>query len=405
MLGSAPLSSVTQLRLAEVLAALSLVTDLANGHPMERALRACLLATGLARAHGLAPAAVADVYHAGLVRFIGCTAYAHEEAWALGGDDIEFRRAFAMVDPRSSGELLAFTFGALARGAGVVRRVGAVARVLTGAERLFTALAHSQCEVGQRLATRLHMRAEVVTALGQLHARWDGGGLPAGLAGTDISLVARVLHMAGVVELVHRRAGHAAACALVKARSGGHFDPELARSFAGCSNELCVAHEGASVWDEVLAAAPIGVATLAADLDDMTRAFADFVDLGTVYTLGHSPAVADLAERAGGLAGLTPAITIDLRRAGLLHDIGHASVPAGVWEKPAPLTTADWDRVRLHPYYTERCCRAHPCSHRSRGWPARTTSETTVRATSDRRPRDRWGYLRRSWRRPIVIKR
>lgn len=349
-----------QLQLTEVLAALSLATDLANGHAMERALRATLLATGLARAHGLAPAVVADVYLAGLIRFIGCTAHAHEEARAFGGDDIEFRRAFAAVDPRAPGELLAYTFGALARDAGPVRRAGAVARMLTRPERLLTALARSQCEVGQRLATRLRMPAGVVLALGQLHARWDGGGAPAGLGGADISPVARVLHLAGVAELVHRQSGRAAACALVQARSGGQLEPELARSFIAASAALCAALERPSVWDEALAAAPVGLAAPPVDLDEVARAFADFVDLGSAYTPGHSSAVADLAERAGGLAGLSPAVCVDLRRAGLLHDIGHASVPAGVWEQPAALSSADWDRVRLHPYYTERVLSRSP---------------------------------------------
>ncbi|MER3486549.1 MAG: metal-dependent phosphohydrolase, partial [Chloroflexota bacterium] len=42
------------------------------------------------------------------------------------------------------------------------------------------------------------------------------------------------------------------------------------------------------------------------------------------------------------------------RRAALLHDLGRLGVPNGIWEKPGPLTAAEWERVRLHPYLTER---------------------------------------------------
>jgi DNA-binding CsgD family transcriptional regulator len=47
--------------------------------------------------------------------------------------------------------------------------------------------------------------------------------------------------------------------------------------------------------------------------------------------------------------------TVDrLHVAGLLHDVGRAGVSNAVWEKPGPLTGAEWEQVRLHPYYTER---------------------------------------------------
>lgn len=43
-----------------------------------------------------------------------------------------------------------------------------------------------------------------------------------------------------------------------------------------------------------------------------------------------------------------------MRAAALFHDLGRVSVPNGIWEKPGPLTVGEWERVRLHSYYTER---------------------------------------------------
>jgi HD-GYP domain-containing protein (c-di-GMP phosphodiesterase class II) len=40
--------------------------------------------------------------------------------------------------------------------------------------------------------------------------------------------------------------------------------------------------------------------------------------------------------------------------AALLHDLGRTAVGAGVWEKSGPLSTGEWEQVRLHPYHTER---------------------------------------------------
>jgi HD-GYP domain-containing protein (c-di-GMP phosphodiesterase class II) len=37
-----------------------------------------------------------------------------------------------------------------------------------------------------------------------------------------------------------------------------------------------------------------------------------------------------------------------------VHDLGRVAVPVRIWQKPGPLTADEWERVRLHPYYTER---------------------------------------------------
>jgi HD-GYP domain-containing protein (c-di-GMP phosphodiesterase class II) len=37
-----------------------------------------------------------------------------------------------------------------------------------------------------------------------------------------------------------------------------------------------------------------------------------------------------------------------------MHDIGRAAVSSSVWDKAGPLTTTEWEQVRLHPYHTER---------------------------------------------------
>jgi HD-GYP domain-containing protein (c-di-GMP phosphodiesterase class II) len=50
-----------------------------------------------------------------------------------------------------------------------------------------------------------------------------------------------------------------------------------------------------------------------------------------------------------------------VRRAGFLHDLGRTGVPNGIWEKAGPLTEGEWERVRLHPYLTERIL-AHPAA-------------------------------------------
>src|SRR5262245_20546241 len=95
-----PSSSSSALRLAEVMAALSLATDLGMGQPLEFALTSCVLATRMGQSLGMPISDLRDVYYFGLLRFIGCNSDTHGMA-ALLGDELSVRSAFAAVDPGS----------------------------------------------------------------------------------------------------------------------------------------------------------------------------------------------------------------------------------------------------------------------------------------------------------------
>jgi HD-GYP domain-containing protein (c-di-GMP phosphodiesterase class II) len=83
-------------------------------------------------------------------------------------------------------------------------------------------------------------------------------------------------------------------------------------------------------------------------------AIANFIDLKAPYTLGHSRGVAELAACAGTQLGLSAAEVRTLRRAGLVHDFGRLGISNSIWDKPGPLGAGEWERVRMHPYLTER---------------------------------------------------
>ena len=79
-----------RVRLAELVAALSLGVDLGFGQPMEHVLRQCLIALRLAEPAGLAEPDRAAVYYTALLVNVGCHSDAHEQAkWF--GDDITLK--------------------------------------------------------------------------------------------------------------------------------------------------------------------------------------------------------------------------------------------------------------------------------------------------------------------------
>src|SRR5215472_9457159 len=78
-------------RLAEVLVALSLTTDLGSGVPFEKGLRTSVVASRLAQALDLSLADRRAVYYAALLRSLGCTAHASVFA-EMFDDDVALQR-------------------------------------------------------------------------------------------------------------------------------------------------------------------------------------------------------------------------------------------------------------------------------------------------------------------------
>lgn len=332
------------MRLGELLGALSLATDLATGFPLETSLRTCVLATRIARLLGVSE--VAEVRRATLLRHLGCTASAHEAA-RLAGDDQQLIGAFAGVDPTKKAKIAGRALTRLAKGAPLGARVAAVARVLThpaAAAQIVTA----HCMQAVALAEDLQLPAGVVAALGQIYERHDGRGQPHQLGGDALRPAAQVLHAAEVVEVHHRTQGRAAALAEVARRRGKHLAPAVADAVLAEPAALWPVLEVASVWDLYLEDEASGAPAL--DLVRVATAFGRYADLKAPHMLGHSTAVAALVEAACDDAAALPR----LRVAALLHDLGTVSVPNAIWDKPGPLNAMEWERVRLHGYYTQR---------------------------------------------------
>ncbi len=354
------------MKLFELLAALAGITDMANGQPLETTLRVSVLGLRLAEAVNAPADVAATVAYAGLLRFLGCTAYSHEEAKAMGGDDIATARLYAPVDFGSLRELGAATLFGLAKESPLGERVGIVAAAFGGAARMRHDYVVSQCEVARRLAARLDLPPEVDAALASMHERYDGEGGPVGLAGAAIPLAARIVHLSHQLVIQASQRGGAGGAATVsgvlRKRRGGQLDPALVDACLGAWDRVAEGLESASsVWDEAMhrARALFPDDEAAPNLEAIAGAFGDYADIKSPVFLGHSAAVALLAGRAAEHLELPKAEAGFVRTAGLLLDLGRVAVPNGIWEKPTQLSPSEWEQVRLHAYHGERVLLRH----------------------------------------------
>lgn len=344
------------MRLAELLAALSLGIDLGFAQPMEHVLRQCLIALRIAERIGLDERERAAVYYTALLVNVGCHTDAHEQAkWF--GDDIALKSDKYRFEMRGM------------RGAvGAMRRIGAgnapLLRLRTGLEFLWhghrdlDGMIAQHARLARMLAEQLRLPGEVLEALESSYELWDGRGWPGERSGATIPMPSRIAQLAEFVEVAHRTGGVAAALALASKRSGSQFDPTLVACLRSGPEAVFADLDAIATWQAVVSAEPALAVVLAPDdVDAALRHIADFVDLKSPYTLGHSGAVADLVAAAGEQAGLSEGEVRALRRAALVSGFGRLGVSNAIWDKRGPLGVGEWERMRMYPYITERMLR------------------------------------------------
>lgn len=346
-------------RLADLVAALSLGIDLGFGQPMEHVLRQCLIALRLAERVGLDDEARSDVYYTALLVNVGCHTDAHEQAkWF--GDDIALKSHKYDYDQRS-----------IVGAAASLRRLGSghapVHRFRVGLEfalsgfRDLDGMITQHADIARSLAAELGLSAAVQESIGSSYERWDGHGWPGDLSGAAVPLPSRLAQLAEYIEVAHRVGGEKAAVALARKRRGSQFDPELADLVCDEADGILGDLGNAPTWDAVIGAEPALVVTLSSErLDAALLGVANFVDLKSPNMLGHASGVAQLATAAGQQLGLDATGLLLLRRAALVSGLGRLGISNSIWDKPGPLGAGERERVRLHPYLTERMLQAVP---------------------------------------------
>jgi HD-GYP domain-containing protein (c-di-GMP phosphodiesterase class II) len=340
------------IRAAELIGALSIATDLGTGQPLEHALRSAVLAMRLGELAGISEQELSDTYYVALLHASGCTSNGHE-ATLLFGEDIEHRAAFFLVDTTNPAEVLAFYKAYVGAGRSPEMREKLLDAALADPVRAREAFA-TMCEVAQRFAGWLGLGAEVIEPLAFVFARWDGRGIP-DVVGDAIPRPMRVLHVARDISLFLSAAGADETRSVIEQRAGAAYDPTLAELALRNFGDLLSGLDDSQMWSQAMDAEPGSPRWLHGDaIDAAFGAFAAITSLKSPWFREHSTRVSELSEAAGWRMGLDGEAVADMRRAALAHDLGRVGVSNAIWEKPAALGFGEWERVRLHPHFTER---------------------------------------------------
>jgi HD-GYP domain-containing protein (c-di-GMP phosphodiesterase class II) len=306
----------------------------------------------------LSPAEKATIYYSELLMDAGCTAWAGYVATAIMGDEIVARRDFYFYrDARKPLDVLGWLQQYMAVGAPAHIRAKHMLDFSMHGKGFQREGLQNTAEVARHFAERLGMPDEVQTTLWSVFEQWDGTG-PDRAHGDAIPIASRIVAVTSILEAFYTAGGRKAALGIVQARSGKAFDPLLVETFLSLARDesFWEGFEEDRVWERVLSMEPLSPHRFlpAERLADVAMAFADFVDLKCFSVPGHSRRVGEHAARlARRMLGESEAETV--RLAGLTHDLGLVAVPSFVLHKSQEeLSAAEWERLRLHPYHTER---------------------------------------------------
>lgn len=339
------------LKLTEILGALSHALDLTEGQPQGHCVRCCWIGSHIGAELGLTGQAASDLFFTMLLKDLGCSSNAARICQLYLTDDITFKRDFKTIDD-SLPAALKFVFNKTGLKVGLAEKLRTTANALINGTEISRELIETRCHRGADIAAKMRFSTCVQDGIRSLDEHWNGSGRPEGLVGKDIPLNAQIALLSQIVDVFQTEYGPEAAVLEAQNRSGKWFDPALVQAFMSVEAR-------AGFWDalqsddaeaRILAMAPDDHNKNVDDdyLDDVASAFADVIDAKSPFTAGHSKRVTIYTDMIAEALGMTPPHRRWLRRAALLHDIGKLAVSNQILDKPGKPTEEEWAAIKSH---------------------------------------------------------
>lgn len=354
-------SGTNTIRMADLLGAFSMASDLGVGLHAGHGVRSCYIGMRLAEAMDLPPEQRVHLYYSELLKDAGCTAYTSQLASFWMADELATKRDLLFFrNAQNPIDVFSWMLQYVAKGEPFPTRVARMKDFLVNGRAFTREGFEDTCQMAKRIARRLAMPEPVQDALLQIFEQWDGKGAPNGTQGEAIPIISRIVLTTSFLEVFHRMAGREAAEKLAKDKRGKAFDPMVVDAFLSLSDDeqFWTSLEDERVWDTVLSLEPDSSSyryISEEQLDNVTLALADYADMKAPHLSGRSRRVADLAQGVARSMALPEPEVTNIRRAALVHDIGIVAVPSFVLNKAQDQRTeAEREQARLHPYHSER---------------------------------------------------
>lgn len=347
----------TEIRLAELLGALSHALDLTEGQPAGHCVRSCWIGMQMAAALHLDERQSWDLYYMLLLKDLGCSSNAARICELYLVDDRSFKTDFKRIDG-SLPQALRFVLSHTGLKSGLAERFRAIIHIFQNGGEISNELIATRCQRGADIARKMRFGENVANGISSLDEHWDGRGKPMQLAGSEIPLFSRIALLCQVADVFQMADGPEAARKEIQNRKGTWFDPELVAVFDRISKGSLFwdSLNGPDVQELIYEFEPALHSAVVDDdyLDDIAAGFAEVVDSKSPFTSGHSNRVTLYSDLIAEDLGFSLERRRWLKRAALLHDIGKLGVSNTILDKPAKLDADEWVQMQRHAEYSEK---------------------------------------------------
>ncbi|MGA2232640.1 MAG: HD domain-containing phosphohydrolase [Tepidisphaeraceae bacterium] len=347
-----------QIKLSQVISALSYALDITEGQPEGHAARSCMLGMRIAREIHLGSAESSALFYGLLLKDLGCSSNAGKMCYLFGSDDRATKKDLRTANWSSVGGSLAAIARNSAQKQNWLQRIKHFARVALNIKEEAKALVNLRCERGAAIARELEFPDLTAAAIRAIDEHWDGQGHPDGLAGEKIPLLARIIGISQTAEVYITQFGLESACNMARYRSGTWFDPELVKVFLSFKGDDTFWLSFRSDTPEIMAGQyePPDQMLIAdeARLDRVAHGFSQVIDAKSPWTYRHSEGVACISAGIAEIMGYSRQEVRYLRRAALVHDVGKLGISSLIIDKPGKLTQEEFTEMKRHTLYTQQ---------------------------------------------------
>ncbi|WP_010233254.1 HD-GYP domain-containing protein [Clostridium arbusti] len=217
------------------------------------------------------------------------------------------------------------------------------------------------CKNGSRIIENLPLFTNISPIILYHHENFDGSGAM-GLKGDEIPIASQIIRLADLVELLYdenftSHKQRSKIISWVKINSNFIFSENLVNTF------LCIAEkdifwfdiENISFMDFILdnISPSLDIYLDLYEFEKIAYILASIIDNKSSFTAKHSKGIADLACMVSHHMGYPEEKCLEIKIAGLLHDIGKLAIPNSILDKNGQLTKDEFSVIKSHVYYTK----------------------------------------------------